>query len=142
MKELVGMFAAFMESSHPEEVLDCCVVGTVEAEDPKEVLGTLRGTLLDALLDTDEGREQVFVDLGYHYYQSGAPVVNLIAILNFFHQGFIRTLSDVGMLNRYYARINDFFNDISPEAIDAAESTNVCFFQPASKNRATIAARF
>ncbi len=112
MKELVGMFAAFMESSHPEEVLDCCVVGTVEAEDPKEVLGTLRETLLDALLDTDEGREQTFVDLGYHYYQSGAPVVNLIAILNFFHQGFIRTLSDVGMLSRYYARINDFFNDL------------------------------
>ena len=112
MKELDGLFAAFMESSHPEEVLGCCVVGTVDEEDPKHVLEILRAALLEALSQAPSDRESIFMDLGYRYYQSGAPVVNLIAILNFFHQGFIRTLSDAGLLTRYYAVINEFFNDL------------------------------
>ncbi len=112
MKELERLFATFLESSHPEEVLDCCVVGAVDEEDPKTVILDFRQQLADSLTESPRDQEQRFKQLGYRHYQSGFPVVNLIAILNFFHHGFIGSLSEQGLLNQYYTRINDFFNNL------------------------------
>ncbi len=112
MKELQALFSVFLESSHPEEVLDCCVVGSVDEEDPRNVILELRQQLTDAFTESSGEQEQRFKQLGYRYYHSGYPVVNLIAILNFFHHGFIGSLSEQGMLSQYYTRINDFFNDL------------------------------
>lgn len=112
MRELESLFTTFLESSHPEEVLDCCIAGSIGETDPRSIILDLRQQLADALGESSREREERFKQLGYRHYHSGFPVVNLVAILNFFHHGFIGSLSEQGLLNQYYTSINDFFNDL------------------------------
>ncbi|NOZ12726.1 MAG: EAL domain-containing protein [Acidobacteria bacterium] len=112
MKELEGLFRKFLESSKPDEVLDCCLVDKFPKLGVKTIIAELKEAILSATGQSTGYRENVFQKLGYRYYQSGSPVANLIAVLNFFQQGFLRTLSELGMMDRYWSPVNDFFNDL------------------------------
>ncbi|RMF10144.1 MAG: EAL domain-containing protein [Candidatus Neomarinimicrobiota bacterium] len=112
MRELEGLFNAFLESSQPDEVLACCVASKIGAQTPREIIAILQDHIRAAISEEPSRREQRFKDLGYRYYQSGSPIVNIIAILNFFHQGFLQSLADTGLLNRYFNQVNEFFNEL------------------------------
>ncbi len=112
MKELEGLFGKFLESSEPDKILNYRFVDKFPKARVKTIISELKEALLSAIGQSTDYRENIFQKFGYRYYQSGSPVANLIAILNFFQQGFLRTLSELGMLDRYWNSVNVFFDDL------------------------------
>ncbi|NOY22568.1 MAG: EAL domain-containing protein [Acidobacteria bacterium] len=112
MKELENLFKKFLESNQPGEVLDCCIVDGSSETGAMAVVSELKEATISAIGQSTDRREREFQGLGYRYYQSGSPVANLIAVLNFFHRGFLHTLSELGMLDRYWSQVDDFFDDL------------------------------
>jgi len=112
LKELESLFRKFMESSEPEEVLDCCTADGSSETGTVAIISEVKEAVLTAVGQSTDRREREFQGLGYQYYQSGSPVANLIAVLNFFHQGFLSLLSELGMLDRYWNQVGEFFEDL------------------------------
>ncbi len=112
LKELESLFRKFLESSQPTEVLDCRIFDGSSQTGAMAVVSEVKEAILSAIGQSTDKREREFQSMGYRYYQSGSPVVNLIAVLNFFHQGFLHALSELGMLDRNWNHVGGFFDDL------------------------------
>jgi len=112
LKELESLFRKFLESNEQKEVLDGCISDGLPELGVLTVISEMKESVLGAVGQTTDEREKEFQSLGYRYYQSGSPVANLIAVLNVFHQGFLRSLSEFGMLDRYWNEVGTFFGDL------------------------------
>ncbi len=113
MKELEGLLGKFLDSSNPRGIFDPALPGEQNEAGAKAVVSEIKELVRTAISQSSADRENTFQQLGYRYYQSGAPVANLIATLNFFHRGFLHALSELGMLNRYLEDVDEFFDDLN-----------------------------
>ena len=112
MKELEGLFKKFLENSRQEWFSDKSAASGGDNAGMTAVVAEIKEAVLSAIGQPLDVREKEFQGLGYRYYQSGSPAANLISILNFMQQGFLGKLLELGMLERYWGEVSDFFNDL------------------------------